>query len=212
MILVLYTSFSRQFSEAMWADYVSRAPEKTQKKVSRFFRWQDRQSSLLGRLLLQEGLQRLGYRGGVLEQIQENPYGRPYIEENLDFNISHSGQFVVCSLIEGGRTGIDVEAIRDIDFTSLGKYMTSEEWRMINRSQNRLREFFRIWTRKESLIKADGRGLSIPLDEVSACSNSVEYAGVQWHLTDLPIDENHPCCLALNREGDEFEMVRIDYE
>jgi 4'-phosphopantetheinyl transferase len=211
MILVLYTSFSRQLSEAAWADYLSQMPQKTQMKVSRFFRWQDRQASLFGRLLLQEGLKRLGFRNGVLEQIRENQYGRPYFEGNTDFNISHSGQIVVCSLIEGGRTGIDVEAVREIDFASLGRYMTAEEWRNINRSKDRLREFFRIWTRKESLIKADGRGLSIPLEDIGTISDAVEYGGMRWHLTDLPIDENHPCCLALDREGDDVEIVRKEY-
>lgn len=211
MILVLYTLFSTQMLPDAWIEYTNWLPEKKRETLSRFRRWQDRQASLLGRLLLREGLLRFGYEEHVLERIRESPYGRPYLDERVDFNLSHSGQVVVCALTQTGRIGIDVEAIREIDFGSFERYMTPDEWNVIDQSTDPLMVFFQLWTRKESLIKADGRGLSIPLETISVLSKFAEYEGTKWHLTNLTIEKDHPCCLAASRGTERIEMVRMEY-
>ena len=40
---------------------------------------------------------------------------------NVDFNLSHSGDLVVCAMSTGSRVGIDVEAVRDVELSGFGE-------------------------------------------------------------------------------------------
>ncbi len=80
----------------------------------------------------------------------------------LDFNISHSGNRVVCILSTQGRVGIDLEETGDIAIDDFQSQFTTAEWAAITGSSMPLQTFYHYWTAKESLIKADGKGLQIP--------------------------------------------------
>lgn len=92
--------------------------------------------------------------------------GKPFLKNNNDFhfNISHSGDWVFC-IIGSSEVGIDIEYISDIDVFSIAdNYFTSKEKLYIYSKKEEInKRFFEIWSVKESVIKADGRGLSIPL-------------------------------------------------
>ena len=78
------------------------------------------------------------------------------IRDDKYFNISHSGKFVLLALADYP-IGIDVEQIKDYK-DEVAKFVCSEtEYKKIKDNES----FFRIWTSKEALAKADGRGLTI---------------------------------------------------
>ena len=58
--------------------------------------------------------------------------------------------------------------------------------------------FFGYWTKKESVIKADGRGFSAPLNEIHLADNQAELGGVLWNLKPLFLHETYSCHLATN--------------
>lgn len=92
--------------------------------------------------------------------------GKPEAE-GICFNISHSHDMVVCALSEHN-VGCDVEKIRSISDGMEEHYFTSNEnlhLRQYNGAE-KLREFFRIWTMKESYIKMTGEGTSLGLSRV----------------------------------------------
>ncbi|WP_405110996.1 4'-phosphopantetheinyl transferase superfamily protein [Paenibacillus sp. FSL K6-1217] len=96
-----------------------------------------------------------------------NPYGKPYVKDQNEvfYNISHSGKYVVCGLdIED--IGVDIEEIREIDLDIAKRFFHVKEYadivsREISEQIPRLYDF---WTLKESYIKYLGVGLSKPLD------------------------------------------------
>ena len=91
--------------------FVHALPLSLQKKTMRYHRWEDRQSALLGKLLLLKGLVALGEDAGLVHDMAYDDYQRPFIPKGIDFNISHTRGMVVCALLQGGRVGIDVEAV-----------------------------------------------------------------------------------------------------
>ena len=70
----------------------------------------------------------------------------------LPANVSHSGGLVVC-VCGNTAAGIDAEEIVSSPTLPEG-FLTPEEQRWIQAQEEPHRAFFRLWTRKESLIKA----------------------------------------------------------
>ncbi|HRY52561.1 MAG TPA: 4'-phosphopantetheinyl transferase superfamily protein [Candidatus Portnoybacteria bacterium] len=96
-----------------------------------------------------------------------NKYGRPLLvypkNKNFDFNLSHSGKRVVLAIADS-RVGIDIEEMRPIDLKIAGDYFHKKETKFVHSQKGKeLESFYQIWTLKESLIKAKGRGLSYSL-------------------------------------------------
>ena len=62
--------------------------------------------------------------------------------------------------------GIDVEMIKPIDFKIAERFFSRDEYiSLINQPEEiKLMYFYMIWTLKESYIKTEGKGLSIPLN------------------------------------------------
>lgn len=82
-------------------------------------------------------------------------------EENgagLPANVSHSGRLVAC-VCGNTAAGIDAEEIVPSPALPDG-FLTPEERRWIQAQGEPYRAFFRLWTRKESLIKARRRVLA----------------------------------------------------
>ncbi len=102
--------------------------------------------------------------------ILKNEYGKPMFENlDLHFNISHSGEWVVCA-IDKYEIGIDIEEYRPIDIRIAERFFSRKEILFINgfkTEEERYCSFFKIWTLKESYIKSIGKGLYCPLNHFS---------------------------------------------
>lgn len=88
--------------------------------------------------------------------------GKPAFDERqaLWFNLSHSGDDIALLLSDEGEVGCDIEAIRPRpQWPQLANAtFTSNEHREIERVEEaqRLAGFWRIWTRKEAMVKQRG--------------------------------------------------------
>ena len=94
-------------------------------------------------------------------------FGKPYIPGALSFNISHSKTMIVCAAAAHGGIGIDVESIAPLDWKQYQDSFSSSEWTKISSARDPSSALLERWTKKESLVKADGRGLQIPLSDVT---------------------------------------------
>lgn len=91
--------------------------------------------------------------------------GKPYLVgvQNLYFNLSHSEDMVMC-VISDQEAGCDVEKIAAFDKDLADYVMTKKELEQIyNFSDQKEQQvmFFRLWTLKESYMKATGLGLKL---------------------------------------------------
>jgi 4'-phosphopantetheinyl transferase len=101
-------------------------------------------------------------------------HGKPYLSgSDLQFNITHSHDLLLAAFVQGQEVGIDVERVRpERPVLSLARrYYTPAEvqWLQSLPGADQARSFFRLWTLKESFLKARGTGLSGGL-------NTFEYA------------------------------------
>jgi 4'-phosphopantetheinyl transferase len=118
--------------------------------------------------------------------IKYSKNGKPFLEENIyniDFNITHSGEYIIIAIAHNSLVGVDIELINpNIEVTELSPIICSEyERNLINDDPN---NFFIIWTKKEALIKAHGIGFddsqfykttTLNLETIQITSNSMIY-------------------------------------
>jgi len=96
-----------------------------------------------------------------------NSYGKPYLstERNIHFNISNSDDYVVCA-IGSEELGIDIEHIMPIDPLVAESFFSAEEINNLKgyEGHKKLEYFYRVWTIKESYIKALGKSIDLGLE------------------------------------------------
>jgi 4'-phosphopantetheinyl transferase len=96
-------------------------------------------------------------------------YGKPILRDHeLEFNLSHSGDFALIAVTRESRIGVDVERIRQgiSSHVIAQQYFSKAEVAELQALplEQREKAFFTCWTRKEAYIKAQGLGLSLPLE------------------------------------------------
>lgn len=106
-------------------------------------------------------------------QFVRGPQGKPALAgvESLAFNLSHAADIAVVAV--GGRValGVDVEHVSDApDLADLALTHFAEDERASIASLDdaeRVRAFYRCWTRKEAVVKALGVGIGYDLQSFS---------------------------------------------
>ncbi|WP_448573555.1 4'-phosphopantetheinyl transferase family protein [Trichothermofontia sp.] len=137
-----------------------------QQRAQRFVRESDRQRFIVSHGTLRQLLAQFLAIAPDQVKMQTNPFGKPYIAgAAIAFNLSHSGQWAAIAVTAGTPVGIDVEKSRPItNLLSLGRRVfspTEQAAFMALPGPEQLSAFFQLWTRKEALLKAIGRGLHV---------------------------------------------------
>src|SRR3990167_11472681 len=97
--------------------------------------------------------------------------GKPFLSNNahaLYFNVSHSHDRMICALSTESEIGVDIEKM-ELDFKEniAKRFFSKEEYAQIENlpKEERVTAFYRIWSRKEAVIKAFGAGLFVPMGD-----------------------------------------------
>jgi 4'-phosphopantetheinyl transferase len=151
-----------------------------------------------------------------------NDYGKPALQDQkLEFNLSHSGDFALVAITREHKVGVDVERIRQgISSQVIARqYFSKSEVAELQRLPPEQREaaFFTCWTRKEAYIKAQGLGLSLPLEsfDVSLTPNEVAILratrpdpqeAARWTLLSLEVDPRHASAVAVEGKDLQFRL------
>ena len=96
--------------------------------------------------------------------------GAPY------FSIAHAGDLSVAAVSVMGELGVDIERIdqgRDIERIAR-KFFSEGEQKQFFGADDRVREFYRIWTAKEAMMKLGGAGM---ISIMSSDSAEAEVSG-----------------------------------
>jgi 4'-phosphopantetheinyl transferase len=145
-------------------------------RADRFYFQRDRDRFILARGFLRILLSH--YLDLLPSQVEFNYglYGKPFLDhgsnsENLQFNISHSGDLALFAFTKGIEIGVDVEQMRPepVEDEVAERFFSDTEvsaFRSVPQCERQV-AFFNCWTRKEAYIKAKGAGLSIKLDQFS---------------------------------------------
>ncbi len=186
-------------------------------RANRFKFEKDRSLFVISRALLYHSMSHLtGIRNW---RLRLGRHGKPEIisaegEPSVHFNLSHTAGLVACAISHSYAVGIDLEATdRNFDFSSIAERFFSQSERQYLRAcavTGRSEAFFRIWTVKESVMKAIGDGLSIPLADITVGLDpvSIQFARdlrqdpAQWHVEELKPTPIHQAALAVRRPAE----------
>jgi len=210
MTVVFYTYFSENITRDSFRNILHVLPEQVRDRIGRFIRWQDALASLYGRLMLQEGFSRFGF-AEFINELEYTAHNKPYLKNNtLSFNISHSGDYVICAMSnDTDLLGVDIEEIKTIDLNDFKDIWTIDEWKLIAEDGD-VNTFYNLWTRKEAVIKADGRGLSLALKEIDVTVSSVSVNDKLYFLKKLDVNSGYAAHLASSRELSVIDLVYLN--
>ena len=148
--------------EGIYKQLYAHLDEERRVKADRFRFPKDRRLSVGAGALLIYALQKENV-GNV--SIEVKPIGKPYLagKENLFFNLSHSENMVMC-VVADKEVGCDVERRTEFDRALASYVMTKQELQQIYGLDSEAEQqemFFRLWTLKESYMKATGFGIGL---------------------------------------------------
>ncbi|OQP61106.1 hypothetical protein A3860_05145 [Niastella vici] len=209
----IYTSeIHGPMSSSLWEHYFSFLPESEQIKNKRYLRWQDKHAHLFGKILLQNALIKYGFSNNILNNLRFNDHNKPFIDDNINFNISHSGKYIVCAISREIKLGVDLEQkISQVNPDDFKAVFSQAEWEFLKNMEGKMDLFYKLWTRKESVIKANGIGLTIPLFKVDVLSESVMVEGQTWFISDLDLDSNYSASLATSCKDCPISFTPVNF-
>lgn len=158
-----------------------------------------------------KGLSELGFEEGIIEKINYDKYNNPFLNNSVYFNISHSGSYVLCVLSQRTKVGIDIEKIVPVKIQDFKNQFTGDERISIESSADKYKSFFSYWTKKEAVIKADGRGLSIPLNTISITFGGAYVENTFWFLKDIKLIDNYMIHLATRKKVDDIKIISLEF-
>lgn len=154
MIQIWIGNVSPLASTERYREYYDKIPRWRQEKAARYTHPEDRMRSV-GAWVLREKM-------------------REYYDltEDVSYNLSHSGQYVMCAMSDedgrGVKVGCDIEYIRSLKARSERRFCGDEEYEWLSNLPKEEQEAatIRLWVLKESFAKAVREGLRIPFDQI----------------------------------------------
>lgn len=189
-------------------------------RAERFYFERDRRRFIVARALLRRLLAGYLRTDPALLDFSYGATGKPALAGRwsgaLDFNVSHSGDGILCAITTGRAVGADLEYIRPLqDMAAIAVRILSKSEQILfstasPSSQDRM--FFEFWTRKEAFIKATGDGLSFPLHRIDVALptgqstrllsiSDVGRVGQNWTLCSLALDAANAAALVVEGEA-----------
>ncbi len=88
-------------------------------------------------------------------------YGKPYLSNypNVHFNVSHSGDYVVCAVFNKP-IGVDIQKIGEYNSDVAKRACNEKELKQIENSLDKTSEFTKLWTQKEAVLKMHAIGIA----------------------------------------------------
>lgn len=169
--------------------------------AQRFARQRDCSRAMLSRYLLRRLLASKLDVAASAVALEIGEFGKPRLGAGhsieIQFNVSHSGSLIaICTA--NHPVGIDVEVHAPLgDIAALCRdCMSIREQQLIlaQPEEKRSRAFLEIWTRKEAVLKACGRGLSMPLKSISVVDDQDFDQG--WKVVNISSPAGYIAALA----------------
>lgn len=167
-VVHLWTAGSEDFP-ADTEGLLESLPEADRRRADGIRAEKRRRQFVHGRILLRSLLDRyLGSDAGQMA-LDILPHGKPVAcaaaGAGVHFNLSHSGELVALAFSGAGPVGLDVETVRAVpQATSIARgFFTDNERAWLESmpdESSRSQAFLSLWTCKEAVAKATGRGIS----------------------------------------------------
>jgi 4'-phosphopantetheinyl transferase len=177
---------SGRINDALLEQWLCELSVKKRTSIQRLINEKDRLSSLLGLLLLKRCVEDEGIAGFSLADIYYPKTGKPYWRrksiQQIDFNISHSGDVIIVAISKTLKVGVDIEKIRSLKYSNYKMVMSPEELTQIRQTPEL---FFNLWSKKEAVVKAANTTGIVRMRDVNLYKEQAMLDDVCWHLKSL---------------------------
>ena len=190
-----------------WKNHEYILSEQESEQAGKFRFPEDRMRYIAGKLIVRILLKR--YLDVETVDFSVNELGKPYHKKiagkrTVNFNISHSGEFILEGFAVGMDIGVDVQEMAGCpDYREIaGNFYTAEEAEDVINEGPEL--FFQYWAAKEAYVKAIGIGLGRGMDFFSVRNGEITEKGRKgqgWHLYPVKI-EGYAAYVAAHKKGD----------
>jgi len=201
-VQIYYARFDRVVSASLEHEYLDLMLPGIRASILNYVRWQDRQATLFGKLLLLRALQINFQDTGIemFKSLDATEDGKPFIPGGPEFNISHSENMVVLAITPDGPIGIDIEKIRVVNIDDFSQYVPEAANLPERYNVDQVHHhFFDCWTKKEAVVKAYGKGLLTSLEEIAVQEDMALVHKTVWFIKKILIDEQYCCHIATNQ-------------
>lgn len=150
-------------------------------------------------------------------------HGKPFLRDNplqIQFNISHSDNLAVIAVTIEHDIGVDIEKMEITFKDAVAKrFFSPQEYNELQQlpSKEQVVGFYRIWSKKEAVIKAIGAGLYVRLDSFSlSTQHKVESIEIvhndkhyRFHVESFFVDNAYQASFATNQTVTKIEHFPV---
>ena len=149
--------------------------DEEREQYRRFHFARDARDYAAAHALLRHTLSLSGDRTPAQWQFAKTDAGKPFLlgarADRASFSLSHTRGMVACAVTSGAEVGVDVECVdRDLDGEEIAArfFAPVEAAQLMDvKGDARRDRFFDLWTLKEALVKALGRGMAVSLSSLA---------------------------------------------
>ncbi|WP_316744376.1 4'-phosphopantetheinyl transferase family protein [Pedobacter antarcticus] len=179
-------------------DYREALSQAEFEKASKYHRTEDKEAFLRRRYLLKK---LLGAYLQIPSNMVEFAYSvrkKPSVKGGVEFSLSHSKDYVLVAL-SNQAIGIDIEWIDpSFEFNDIAiNHFHPEEVGLLRNSMTARSDFYTIWTRKESILKATAEGLIMAMNLFSVTPGSITRNNNVYHFQSYQTIQKYQFSLAL---------------
>jgi 4'-phosphopantetheinyl transferase len=180
--------------------------EEEKRRVERYHQNKDKIRFTIGRGMLRFIL--AGYLNVFPSSLnfKKGLYNKPIVEQpDFHFNASYAEDLIIIG-VANEAIGVDIEYInRTLNYKELAEEVfTQKEKSLVCSSSKGREEFFKIWTRKEALLKAVSRGLGDDLKNFSCLDglqpgNGLAFLDNDWRIQSFILDKQYYVSMAFQQ-------------
>ncbi len=119
-------------------------------------------------------------------------HGKPHLvgSSDLDVSLARAGPVAVVAVGQRRTVGVDVETVDRlrVDLRSAAGVFSAEESVVLSQASDWRLLTLVLWTRKEAVVKATGKGLTYPLDQVTVAGRGTALLDGQVFEVDVEGD------------------------
>lgn len=170
-------------------------PKERQERIQNAIKKEKAQQLYAACLLLNYGLKK---HGKNIKDVKINAYGKPYLDESLFFNLSHSQSYVAL-VIDEKEVGIDLQEKNKISNQAaqlfLGQSFQNPSY---------------VWTRKEAFLKCLGCGWkNKDAIKKDVLSQELIYANTFYFFEDLPLLDAYHLSICSKRKLENITVKEV---
>lgn len=168
-------------------------PPRFRSDVLKYKRKRKQWLSFTGKLLLAQGLNILEKKKLTKRSFRYTEQKKPYLDDQLGFNISHSNDRVICVIAPNHQVGVDLQENGKFRIAETAHlYFDQETQKQIATGQLNLIE---LWCRAEAFSKAIGTGLDQNIKNYNVLEASTIRENVRWNFFRIPVDPSFECVM-----------------